>query len=71
MCPRRELPGQVVAVNGEDRKHHGRACHYAAEHDLQWVQAMEGELGPQEARAPQQREGTQTDKAGAAYDAAL
>ena len=32
---------------------------------------MERELDPQEAGAPQQREGTQTDKAGAAYDAAL
>jgi hypothetical protein len=61
----------VVAGNGEDRKHHGRAYHHAAEHDLHGAQAMEGELDPQEARAPQQREGTQADKACAAYDAAL
>ena len=71
MCPRCRPLGQVVAGKGDDQKHHGRACHHAAEHDLQRIQAAQGELDPQEARAPQQREGTQTDKASAAYDAAL
>jgi hypothetical protein len=61
----------VVAGKDDDHKHHGRACHHAAEHDLQRTQATEGELDPQEAGAPQQREGAQADKACAAYDAAL
>jgi hypothetical protein len=41
-----------MARNGNDRKHHGRACHHSAEHDLEWAQAMERELDPQEARTP-------------------
>jgi hypothetical protein len=52
-----------VARKGDDRKHHGRACHHAAEHDLQRAQTMERQLDPQEARAPQQREGTEADEA--------
>jgi hypothetical protein len=60
-----------VAGKSKDRKHHRRACHHAAEHDLQGAKATKRELDPQEAGAPQQREGTQTDKAGATYDAAL
>jgi hypothetical protein len=51
MCPRRRPSGQVMARNGNDRKHHGRACHHSAEHDLEWAQAMERELDPQEAGA--------------------